>query len=161
MATIRSMTEGDLDAVVALSLAAWAPVFASVEEQLGRSIFTLMYPDWRSAQAAAVRAVCTEPEHRVWVAAVDDGPVGFVAVGFLDEDAARAGEVHMIAADPDHQGAGIGASLMQHALDHIAAQGVDLAVVATGGDPGHASGRALYERFGFRPFPLVRYYRTV
>jgi GNAT superfamily N-acetyltransferase len=160
MTSIRRMTEDDLDAVVALSLAAWAPVFASVEEQLGSSIFTLLYPDWRSAQAAAVRAVCTEAEHAVWVAAVEDRPVGFVAVGFLDEDAARAGEIHMIAVDPDHQGAGVGASLMQHALNHIAAHGVDLAIVATGGDAGHAPGRALYERFGFIPFPLVRYYRT-
>jgi len=155
------MAGDDLDAVVALSLAAWAPVFASVEEQLGSSIFDLLYPDWRSAQAAAVRAVCTEPEHAVWVAAVDDRPVGFVAVGFLDEDAARAGEIHMIAVEPDHQGAGVGAALMQHALNHIKTHGVDLAIVATGGDAGHAPGRALYERFGFTPFPLVRYYRRL
>ncbi len=47
------------------------------------------------------------------------------------------------------------------ALDGIRAHGVDLAVVGTGGDPGHAPARALYERLGFRPLPLVRYYREL
>jgi GNAT superfamily N-acetyltransferase len=87
--------------------------------------------------------------------------VGFVAVSMIEEDAARAGEIVIVAVHPDHQGAGIGAALVQHALDAITAEGVDLAVVATGGDPGHAPARALYERFGFNPLPLVRYYRRL
>ena len=52
-------------------------------------------------------------------------------------------------------------ALMQTATDWIKAQGVELAVAATGGDPGHAPARALYERLGFTPLPLVRYYRTL
>jgi ribosomal protein S18 acetylase RimI-like enzyme len=75
--------------------------------------------------------------------------------------AARAGEIHMIAVDPGHQHAGVGTALMQQALAAAEAHGVDLAVVATGGDPGHAPARALYERFGFRPLPGVRYYREM
>ena len=50
---------------------------------------------------------------------------------------------------------------MQRAITHIKAQGVDLAVVATGGDPGHAPARALYERCDFNPLSLVRYYRAL
>ena len=87
--------------------------------------------------------------------------MGFVAVGLIDEDATRAGEIHMIAVDPAHQGAGVGAALMQRAITHIKAQGVDLAVVATGGDPGHAPARGVYERFDFNPLPMVRHYRTL
>ena len=87
--------------------------------------------------------------------------MGFVAVGLIDEDATRAGEIHMIAVDPAYQRTGVGASLMQQAITQIKARGVDIAVVATGGDPGHASARALYEKFGFTPLPLVRYYRTL
>jgi ribosomal protein S18 acetylase RimI-like enzyme len=48
--------------------------------------------------------------------------VGFVAVGFIDEDATRAGEIHMIAVDPAHQGAGVGDSLMQRAVTEIKAE---------------------------------------
>jgi hypothetical protein len=35
---------------------------------------------------------------------------------------------------------------------------VRLAIVATGGDPGHAPARRTYEKAGFTPLPLVRYY---
>jgi hypothetical protein len=41
------------------------------------------------------------------------------------------------------------------------AAGCTLAVVATGGDPGHASARALYDATGFTGLPLVRYYREL
>jgi ribosomal protein S18 acetylase RimI-like enzyme len=158
---VRRLVDTDLDAVVALSLAAWAPVFASLEEQLGSAIFRTIYPDWRRTQAAAVRAVCVDPENEVWVADAGDGAVGFVAVGVVAEDAARAGEIHMIAVDPGHQHAGVGTALMRQALAAAEAHGVELAVIATGGDPGHAPARALYERFGFRPLPGVRYYRAM
>jgi len=50
---------------------------------------------------------------------------------------------------------------MDRAIAHIKAQGVDLAVIGTGGDPGHAPARDLYEKFGFDPLALVRYYRTL
>jgi ribosomal protein S18 acetylase RimI-like enzyme len=65
----------------------------------------------------------------------------------------------MIAVDPECQHQGVGAALMDRALAEIEARGVDLAVIATGGDPGHAPARALYERYGFTPLPQVRYYR--
>ena len=158
---IRRLAEHDVEPVVALSLAAWEPVFASLERELGQPVYDALFPDWRRAQAAAVEAVCRAPEHDVWVAVVDGRPVGFVAAGLVDEDAARAGEIHMVAVDPAHQGAGHAHALMEQALGAIKARGVDLAVVATGGDRGHAPARALYERLGFRALPLVRYYRQL
>ena len=158
---IRRLEDADVATVVAFSLAAWAPVFASIDAELGPEVYGLLFPDWRSAQANAVEATCRASENDVWVAVVDDRPVGFVAMGVVDEDATRAGEIHMIAVDPAHQGAGVGASLMQRAIAEIKAQGVDLAVVATGADPGHAAARALYEKLDFNALHLVRYYRTL
>ena len=158
---IRPLEDVDLEAVVAFSLRAWAPVFASLEAALGPNVYGRLFPDWRSAQANAVKVTCETPENDVWVAVVEHRPVGFVAVGLIDEDATRAGEIHMIAVDPAHQGTGVGAALMQRAISHIKAQGVELAVVATGGDPGHAAARALYEKLDFNPVPLMRYYRTL
>jgi len=93
--TIRPLADEDLEGVVALSLAAWAPVFPSLEQELGAEVFRLLHPDWRAAQAAAVRDVCIAPEHTVWVAVTDGRPVGFVAVGEVDEGGPRAGEVVM------------------------------------------------------------------
>jgi hypothetical protein len=63
-----------VDAVVELSLAAWAPVFANVEQMLGSPVFRRIYPDWAAAQAAAVRTVCTGPGKQVWVAVTDNRP---------------------------------------------------------------------------------------
>ena len=121
----------------------------------------MLFPDWRSAQASAIEATCRAPENEVWIAVVDDRPVGFVAVGFIDEDATRAGEIRMIAVDPAHQGKGFGASLVQRAVTEIRAQGFDLAVIATGGDFGHAPARGLYEKLDFKPLHQVRHYRKL
>ena len=159
--TIRRLVDSDVEPVVAFSLAAWAPVFASFEVELGPEVYRLLYPDWRSAQARAVEAACRVPENDVWVAVVDARPVGFVAVRYVDEDAARAGEIEMIAVDPAHQRAGVGTSLLERAITEIESRGVELAVIATGGDPGHAPARALYEKLQFAGFPSVRYYRRL
>jgi ribosomal protein S18 acetylase RimI-like enzyme len=159
--TIRPLTADDVDTVVAFAVEAWAPVFASLETEMGSEVYGAIYPDWRASQAAAVESVCTEPDNDVWIAVVDDRPVGFVAVCITVEDAAQVGEIIMVAVDPAHQHGGVASSLVQHALDKIEAVDVDLAVVATGGDPGHAPARALYEKFGFSPLRQVRYYRKV
>ncbi len=160
-AVIRPLTESDVDAVVAFSLDAWAPVFASFEQVMGSRVYRLVHPDWRTAQAAAVADVCRTDGIDVWVADVDDGPVGFVAVRWTEEDATPVGEVEMIAVAPSHQRAGIASRLLERAVAEIAARGVPLAVIGTGGDDGHAPARALYERHGFTGLPLVRYYRAL
>ena len=160
-AVIRPLTESDVDAVVAFSLDAWAPVFASFEQVMGSRVYRLVYPDWRTAQAAAVTEVCRSDGIDVWVADADGGPVGFVAVRWTEEDATPVGEVEMIAVAPSHQRAGIASRLLERAVAEIAARGVPLAVIGTGGDDGHAPARALYERHGFTGLPLVRYYRAL
>jgi GNAT superfamily N-acetyltransferase len=132
--------------------------FESIEREMGPEVYRLVYPDWRSAQASAVEAVCRAPDTDVWVATVDKRPVGFVAVRLGREDAARVGEIDMLVVDPGHQRAGVGGALLDWAVAELRQAGVDLAVMATGGDPGHAPARALYERSGFNGFRLVRYY---
>ncbi len=57
---------------------------------LGQNVFGLLFPDWRSAQANAIKTPCKAPQNDVSVALSDGRPVGFVAVGLIDEDAARA-----------------------------------------------------------------------
>ena len=59
---IRDYQAADGEAVVALSLRAWAPVFASMEQVLGHEIFARLHgDDWRDYQAPATprRAGCT------------------------------------------------------------------------------------------------------
>ena len=156
---VRPLTDADVDAVVAFSLDAWAPVFASFAQVMGPRVFGMVYPDWRAAQAAAVAEVCRSLD--AWVADVDGTPVGFVAVRWTREDATPVGEVEMIAVAPAHQRAGIAGRLLERAVTEMRARGVPLAVIGTGGDDGHAPACALYERHGFTGLPLVRYYRAL
>jgi ribosomal protein S18 acetylase RimI-like enzyme len=159
---IRDLAEADLQEVVALSLRAWAPVFDSLRGVLGDAVYQHLYPDWRSMQARAVEQVCRDAAY-TWVADVGGAPVGFVAVvhhGPADDEPC-SGEIEMIAVDPQHQRRGVGRQLIDHALDHMRRAGLRLAVVATGGDPGHAPARAAYENAGFTALPLVRYYQAL
>ncbi|MGN6575372.1 MAG: GNAT family N-acetyltransferase [Nocardioides sp.] len=155
---IRPLTPADLDAVVDLSLLAWEPVFASFASILGTEIFERLYrPDWRSAQAAAVRSNCTAEDSEAFVTTTtDDVPVAFVV---LKEDRDESlGVVDMIAVHPQHQRRGHARALMEFAVQRFDDQGLRLISVGTGGDPGHAPARALYEAVGFTGVPLMNYY---
>jgi GNAT superfamily N-acetyltransferase len=156
---IRRQLDADIAAIVALSLRAWRPVFESMARVLGTRLNRLVYPDWAAGQARAVEEVCRDESMKVWVAEVDGRPVGFAAVAFRsDPDSA---EIEMIAVDPGQQNLGIGSALLACAFDWISAAGVNLVQLGTGGDPGHAPARHTYEKAGFTPLPLVRYYKEL
>jgi GNAT superfamily N-acetyltransferase len=150
-----------LQAVVRLSLRAWAPVFDSMRNALGPEVFGELYPgpDWRVAQQKAVEDVCADESVNVWVALDADTPVGFVAVKLHAES--KMGEVYMLAVDPDAQRRGVGAALTTFALDWIKEAGMKVAMVETGGDPGHAPARRTYEKAGFGLMPIARYFKKL
>ncbi len=157
---IRLLEDRDAEAVVDLSLRAWAPVFASLERVLGSEIFGRMHPDWREDQRRAVEDVCATKKGRVWVAEVDGTAVGFVAVEVFDAKRSM-GEIYMLAVDPDHQGGGIGTALTEFALDRLKDAGMTVAMVETGGDPGHAAARRTYEKAGYVQLPIARYFKNL
>lgn len=157
---VRSFEERDEDAVVALSIRAWSPVFASVEGVLGESgVYALLHDDWRVDQQRAVRDACGAQGMRVWVAEQDSVVAGFVAARL--DHSARMGEVYMIAVDPAFQREGIGAALTAVALEWFKDNGMAVAMVETGGDPGHAPARRTYEQAGFTCLPIARYFKKL
>jgi len=157
---IRPLTESDIEVVVRLSLLAWAPVFESFEQVLGRTIYSIVYPDWRKQQAEGVEGVLRDREkYTTWVAEKDAKVVGFIAYTLDSDDG--TGEVDLLAVHPDYQNHGIGTDLNKFALEKMKESGMKLAVVGTGGDPGHAPARRSYEKAGYIPLPLVRYYKAL
>src|SRR5262249_19184489 len=154
---IRSFDSVDASPVVELSLRAWAPVHVSIREALGADVSDALQPDWRARQQADVEAVLATAN--VWVAEGDGAVVGFVAVRIHDDG--RIGEIEMLAVDPAHQGAGVGTSLTNYALDWIKASGIAVAMVGTGADPGHAPARRTYEKAGMKLVPMARYFKTL
>jgi GNAT superfamily N-acetyltransferase len=61
----------------------------------------------------------------------------------------------------DHQGRGVGSTLIEFALAWMKNAGMSIAMVETGGDPGHASARLTYERLGFGLWPVARYFKKL
>ena len=157
---IRGLEEDDLETIVEFSVRAWAPVFASLRDVLGDEIFLRLHPDWRAGQAEAVRSSCTSDGRDVFVAVLDGRPVAFVSVA-LNAFHERMGWIDIIGVDPEYQRRGIGTRLTDHAIDHMRRQGMDIAVIETGGDAGHAPARAAYGAAGFTVLPIARYFRLI
>jgi GNAT superfamily N-acetyltransferase len=158
---IRPFEASDLEAIVEFSLRAWQPVFESLRQVLGDAIFVRLHePEWTAVQAEAVRSSCTSEDRDVFVAVADGLPVGFAAVA-LNAFHERMGVVDIVAVDPDYQRRGIARQLMARSAEHMRAQGMDIAAVGTGGDPGHSPARALYESLGYTALPGVRYLRML
>jgi GNAT superfamily N-acetyltransferase len=79
----------------------------------------------------------------VWVAEVVGTGAAAVLVGFvaieLHHPEREMGEISILGVDPDYQGSGIGSALPEFALERLEDSGMRVAMVGTGGDPGHAA----------------------
>jgi ribosomal protein S18 acetylase RimI-like enzyme len=119
-----------------------------------------MHPNWREDQRRAVKDILAAKKGLVWVAEVDGDAVGFVAIK-LHHPERSMGEISMLAVDPDHQGGGIGTALTEFALGRLEDTGMKVAMVETGGDPGHAAARRTYEKAGYSLLPIARYFKNL
>jgi ribosomal protein S18 acetylase RimI-like enzyme len=157
---IRPLHKQDIKEIVRLSLLAWSPVFISFEDILGWEIFKLIWPDWMTSQKEDIEATCLdETKSTVIVAEMARRVVGFLAYTLNWDD--HTGEVIYLAVHPQYQNQGIGTALNKFALVEMKEKGMKLAVVSTGGDPAHAPARRSYEKAGYSPLPLVRYYKDL
>ena len=55
---IRAFAPRDEEAMVAVAVAAWAPVYAHRRECMGDALFAIVHPDWREEKARQIRAAC-------------------------------------------------------------------------------------------------------
>jgi GNAT superfamily N-acetyltransferase len=95
----------------------------------------------------------------VWVAEADATVTGFVAAVLHQDES--IGEIHMIAVDPPVQRRGVATVLLDVATTWIKEQGRVVALVETGGDPGHGPARRTYEHAGFTALPIVKYFKRL
>ena len=91
---VEPYTSDYLDAIVQLSLRAWTPVFASIQQAIDADLYHTFYgEDWRTSQQKAVESVCGAENTTVWVAMNADSVVGFIAVKLDPED--NMGEIYV------------------------------------------------------------------
>jgi|HigsolmetaAR206D_1030411.scaffolds.fasta_scaffold07859_2 Acetyltransferases len=157
--SVRPMQQGDIEAIVALSLRAWEPVYQSFKNVLGEAIYRHIFPEWRSHQANVVESMCRNSELYSGLVGEVDGVVGGFLLYELKRET-RTGEIQLLAVDPNYQRLGLSLRLNSAALEIFRKEGMQLAFVSTGGDPGHAPARAAYEKAGFdRSLTIVQYYK--
>jgi ribosomal protein S18 acetylase RimI-like enzyme len=156
--SIRPRTDADDEAIVALSVEAWAPVFESLRVVLGDIIFERLHPDWRD-QARAVADTLRDKGVSTWVSEVDGAVAGFVSVRL--DPRRQVGEIWMVAVSPRFQNVGIGLDLTEFATSNIAAAGMKVVRMKTGGDPGHAPARHVYQKAVYTLLPAAEYYKTL
>lgn len=146
--------------LLTLSLRAWAPVFEKLKHAVQPYVYQAFYPDgWQVRQAADILSFLEAEGDKVWVAVEAESALGWVGVRLHPED--RMGEIYIIAVDPAQQRRSIAKRLITHALSEMRSAGMEIAMVETGDDPGHAPSRATYERTGFERWPVARYFRKI
>lgn len=156
----RPVQENDLEALEALAVLAWEPVFASVRNILGPEIDAILHPDWRQRQREEVRRYCAETPGAIALVAEVDGAVAGLIAYELNHETLR-GVVDLLAVHPAYQNQGIGTELNRLVLERMKEAGMRIAIVGTGGDPGHAPARRTYEKTGYTLFPIAHYYQAL
>ena len=156
---IRDYTESDREAMTELTLRAWEPVFEGMQQSISPQIYEIFVPDWQAEQLRSLNTICNDNAIHKIVAEIEGKLVGFAAMSFHPED--FLGQIYMIAVDPDCQKQGIGCALTEAGLKIIKEAGFSLAMVETGGDPGHAAARKTYEKMGFELCKVARYLKRI
>lgn len=145
---IRRATAAELPDLQRIREAAFAAVFASFRSILGETIYRVAQaPDDEAQEAYLASLFDPSSEWEVFTADISGRAVGFMAMR-LDRDGG-IGEIGLNGVHPDYAGRGVGTALYELALDEMAAAGLKVATVSTGGDPSHAPARRAYEKAGF------------
>lgn len=148
------------DDVLALAVRAWTPVFAKTKNEVPNFVYNAFYPQgWQARQVADVASLLDNEPENIWLALQDGDLAGFVGLRLHPDD--QMGEIHIIAVSPDRQRQGIGTALMDFAEQHVRGAGMTMVMVETVGDTGHEPARRAYESFGYKRWPVARYFKPL
>jgi ribosomal protein S18 acetylase RimI-like enzyme len=148
------------EAVLALSIAAWTPVFEKTRREVPGFVYDAFYPQgWQKRQLADVGSLLEAGAARFWLMVSDGKLLGFVGLQLHPED--RMGAIDIIAVAPEFQRRGIAKELMDFAEQHIREAGMAMVMVETVDDTGHAPARAAYEASGYERWPVARYFKRL
>lgn len=158
---IRAFIDHDLARLTALTIDTFGPFY---EDQfrpvVGEVVFANQHGAWRDDYRTQVAGLHDPSQHKhVAVAETDGAIAGYVA--WTVDPARRNGTVTILAVSAEHRGQRAGTALCEHAFDQMRAHGAEVVEIGTGGDPFHAPARALYEKLGCVPVPVVYYYRQL
>ena len=135
-------------------------MFDKLKPAVDGFVYDNFYPGgWWARQESEIEAVLNDTETDIYVAEGAGAVVGFVGLRIHHED--KMGEIYILAVSPDAQRQGVASALMEYGFDVIRRAGMNMVMVETGGDPGHAPSRGAYESAGFKRWPVARYFKEL
>ena len=143
---IRPATEEDTEALVALALNEWAPIYDGFRDQLGDEVFYTFYPDPREDKAGQIRR--NVASGLCYVTECDGKIAGFIHYNY--DPSTRLGWISNNAVSHEFRGRGIGPRQYEFIFDVLRKQGAIGVRVTTGLDEAHAPARRAYEKAGFK-----------
>jgi ribosomal protein S18 acetylase RimI-like enzyme len=157
---IRSFAPGDLPRLIDLTIETFGPFYEdSFRPLVGDVVFRNQHGAWRENYRTEVAGLHDPERHRYVAVAEDGAAIGYVA--WTVDPARRNGSITHLAVAADQRRHGTGTALCEHAFARLRAQGAEVAVISTGGDPFHAPARAVYEGLGCTMLPVAVYYRQL
>lgn len=146
--TIRPSMESDLPALEDIRQKAFAPVFASFRNMLGDQIYSLAQePEDKQQSRMLSDMLLQETAWQLYVVELSNEGIGFIAIRM--DSVSKVGEIGLNAVHPDHAGQGVGTEMYKFAINKMKLSGMQVATVATGGDPSHEPARRAYQKSGF------------
>ena len=158
--SIIAYDQSHFEALVNLSLRAWAPVFPLLKADVPGYVYEAFYPEgWEPRQRADISEILATEAENVDVAMLGTSPVGWICTKIHPEDSMA--EIHVLAVDPQQQGLGVAQKLMERSYERAHKAGMRMIMVETGDDAGHTPARGLYEAAGFDRWPVARYFKDL
>ncbi len=146
--SFRQSIKSDLPVLEEIRQKAFAPVFDSFRSILGDRIYSLAQEPEDNQQGQLLNDMfLPETVWQIYVVELSGKVVGFVSIR-MDFDS-KVGEIGLNAVHPNYSGQGIGTQMYKFATTQMKLSGMQIATVATGGDPSHDQARRAYEKSGF------------
>jgi len=144
----RKPVPNDLPILEQIRLRAFAPIFESFRSILGDTIYEAAQKSEDEQQERILAKMFEEQSQwLLYVAESGNKIVGFISLRLNQET--RVGEIGLNAVDPAYSRKGIGTRMYQYGVSKMRESGMQVVVVATGGDSSHAAARRAYQKAGF------------
>jgi ribosomal protein S18 acetylase RimI-like enzyme len=140
---IRHYQLADLEAIKRLTLESFTGV--TLEQNVGDALGTLGGHDWRWRKARHIDEDVAANPGGIFTAETEGLVVGYITTR-LDREAGK-GRIPNLAVAAEFRGCGLGRRLIERALDHFRAEGLEYAMIETMAQ--NAAGNHLYPACGF------------
>lgn len=137
--------------------AAWQPIYDSVREAVGETIFPLAFPNALEKKTTDCLKALEQGPDRVRIVSENSKAAGFAVLSY--EAPKKVGEISALAVAPDFQGRGIGAALCMDVFDLFRERGLHYVRLKAGlGEVTWQSRQMCWNVGLYRELPSVDYY---